>query len=191
MDVSKKATAELPTRYGNFLIHVYHGRDGKEHLALVKGIVKNNTLVRMQSECLTGEVLHSKRCDCQEQLRQALQKIGREEHAVLLYLRQEGMGIGLANKIKAYALQDKGMDHVDANKQLGFHVDEREYAVGAAILKEMNVSAVRLMTNNPLKVAGLQQHGIVVTERIPMVVKPTKYTKKYLQTKKEKLGHFI
>ncbi|MBI4440118.1 GTP cyclohydrolase II [Candidatus Woesearchaeota archaeon] len=190
--ILRSAEAFLPTPYGDFKVIVYECDDRHEHLALIKGGVKGkaNVLVRVHSECLTGDVLSSKRCDCHRQLVASLGIIGKQD-GVLLYLRQEGRGIGLLNKIKAYALQDKGMDTVDANIHLGFKADERDYRIGAAILKDLGITSISLLTNNPGKVSELESNGINIGERVPLPVKPTEYTKKYLDTKKKKLGHIF
>ena len=191
MQIKKEAEANLPTKYGNFRVYVYEsGSD--HHIALVSGDIKNkkDVLVRVHSECLTGEVFQSKRCDCRAQLEKAMKIIGKEG-GVLLYLRQEGRGLGLVNKIKAYALQDKGMDTVEANEQLGFKADERDYTIGAKILADFGLSTIRLLTNNPKKIEGLENYGLKIVERILLIIEPNKHTEKYLKTKREKLGHLI
>lgn len=188
------AIAELPTRFGSFqVVAFYNNRDDKEHAAFVHGDVVDaeDVPVRLHSECLTGDAIGSLRCDCRDQLESALQKIGQMDKGILLYMRQEGRGIGLINKIRAYGLQDYGFDTVEANVALGFRDDEREYSVAAHMLDSLRVKSVRLMTNNPRKIANLTQHGIVVTERIPHVIPPNAHNRFYLETKAAKSGHLI
>jgi 3,4-dihydroxy 2-butanone 4-phosphate synthase/GTP cyclohydrolase II len=190
--VEKIAWAYLPTEFGEFTIHAYRSLiDGKEHIALVRGDVaeKENVLVRVHSECLTGDVFGSRKCDCGQQMRQALRQIAEESAGVLVYLRQEGRGIGLGNKIKAYHLQDRGLDTVEANRQLGFKEDLREYGIGVQILKDLGLSTIRILTNNPKKLVGIEAYGVKIVEQLPILVSPNEYNYDYLKTKKEKLGH--
>jgi 3,4-dihydroxy 2-butanone 4-phosphate synthase/GTP cyclohydrolase II len=192
--VSRMATTVLPTRHGSFKALLYHSQvDQKHHLALVKGEIGPDepVLVRVHSECLTGDALGSLRCDCGAQLERALARISQEGKGVLLYIRQEGRGIGLANKIRAYELQDQGFDTVEANEKLGFKPDLRDYGVGAQILVDLGVSQLRLMTNNPRKIVGLEGYGLRVVERVPLLTRPTAANLGYLETKREKLGHLI
>ena len=192
--VQKIAVAKLPTEHGEFEIHAYHSLvDNKEHIALVKGSVsgQKNVLVRVHSECLTGDVFGSLRCDCGEQVRQALRRLDQEGRGVFLYIRQEGRGIGLGNKIKAYHLQDKGFDTVEANKRLGFKEDLREYGIGAQILKDLGLSTIRILTNNPKKIVGLESYGLKIIEQIPLAIEPNPHNYHYLLAKKEKMGHTI
>jgi len=192
--IRKISTARLPTEYGKFDIIVYQSiLDEKVHVVLKKGKVinKQNVLVRVHSQCLTGDVFKSLRCDCGQQLSKALKMIKDEGRGVLLYMEQEGRGIGLSNKLKAYRLQDKGLDTVEANIELGFSADLRDYGIGAQILVDLGLSTIRLLTNNPRKIVGLEGYGLKVTERVPIVVKPHKENIKYLQTKRDKLSHLI
>jgi GTP cyclohydrolase II len=189
-----EAVADLPTRFGRFeIIAFWNNRDGKEHIALVHGDVlgADDVLTRLHSECLTGDALGSLRCDCRDQLGVALQRIAAERRGVLLYLRQEGRGIGLLNKIRAYALQDEGLDTVDANVALGFRDDERDYAVAAHMLASLTLRSVRLLTNNPRKVEELSRHGINVSGRVPHVIPANEHNRFYLETKASRSGHFI
>jgi 3,4-dihydroxy 2-butanone 4-phosphate synthase/GTP cyclohydrolase II len=193
--VRQIATAKLPTDFGDFQLHAYESLlDGETHVALVRGEIADGTdvMVRVHSKCLTGDVFHSGRCDCGSQLHAAMQRIATEERGVLLYLNQEGRGIGLANKIRAYELQDQGFDTVEANERLGFKPDQRDYGIGAQILGDLGVRTMRLLTNNPRKFIGLQGYGLSVSESIPLEIAPsTEFTRKYLKTKKDKLGHTL
>ena len=186
--------AELPTRFGDFhIVAFYNNKDGKEHAAIVKGDVTNSEdiPVRLHSECLTGDALGSLRCDCRDQLESALTIIGKMEKGIVLYLRQEGRGIGFTNKIRAYGLQDYGMDTVEANLALGFRDDERDYAVAAHMLMSLQVKSIRLMTNNPKKINDLVRYGVKVNGRIPHIIPPNEHNEFYLRTKAEKSGHLI
>jgi len=192
--VTKVAEADLPTDYGPFRIHGFESMIDKEtHLALVCGEIGqgDDVLVRVHSKCLTGDVFHSARCDCGSQLEAALQQIARAGRGVLLYLNQEGRGIGLANKLRAYALQDQGLDTVEANERLGFKADQRDYGIGAQILRSLGVSSMRLLTNNPRKFVGLQGYGLSISETLPLEIPASATTRKYLKVKKEKLGHHL
>jgi GTP cyclohydrolase II len=192
-NVIELASANFPTRFGDFTVHAFCDTEKKEHLALVKGDVtgKENVPVRIHSECLTGDSLGSLRCDCREQLEYSLQYIGAQERGVFLYLRQEGRGIGLGNKIKAYQLQDAGLDTVEANIHLGFDEDLRDYTVAAEMLKMLGVGSVVLLTNNPAKLKDLKENGICVTGRVPVIIKPNRYNTEYLKTKEKKLNHLL
>jgi 3,4-dihydroxy 2-butanone 4-phosphate synthase/GTP cyclohydrolase II len=188
------ATAKLPTEFGDFEIHAYEDlSSGDEHVALVLGEIGDGhgVLVRVHSSCLTGDVFHSSRCDCGPQLHTAMDRIAAEGRGVILYLNQEGRGIGLANKIRAYALQDEGYDTVEANERLGFDADQREYGLGVRILSDLGVRSMRLLTNNPRKRAGVETHGMSVSELLPIEIPASEFTRRYLQTKKEKLGHLL
>jgi 3,4-dihydroxy 2-butanone 4-phosphate synthase/GTP cyclohydrolase II len=190
--VRKVAEADLPTEHGPFRIHGYQsGIDGETHVALVCGQIGDgdNVLVRVHSKCLTGDVFHSARCDCGPQLESAMQRIAREGRGVLLYLNQEGRGIGLANKLKAYALQDQGFDTVEANERLGFKADQRDYGIGAQILRDLGIRTMRLLTNNPRKFVGLQGYGLAVASTLPLEIPASDTTRRYLKVKKDKLGH--
>lgn len=192
--VEKVSVVDFPTRYGEFKLHLYRSDiDDHHHMAVVKGDVvgKKDVLLRVHSQCLTGDVFGSARCDCGDQLAHAMTMIEKEGLGVLLYMRQEGRGIGLANKIKAYNLQDKGRDTVEANEELGFKADLRDYGIGAQILKDLGLTTIRIITNNPRKLVGLEGHGLKVTNRVPIQVSPTKYNLRYLQTKRDKLGHLL
>lgn len=185
------AATQLPTRYGPFQMSVYRGQAAEEHVALTVGVIDSATplLVRLHSECLTGDIFGSARCDCGEQLDESLRQLQREGRGVLLYLRQEGRGIGLTNKIRAYHLQDQGYDTVDANRALGLPDDERDYHDAAAILHDIGITRVRLLTNNPLKIAGLEAQGITVVERVPLHIAPNTVNARYIRTKQERMGH--
>jgi 3,4-dihydroxy 2-butanone 4-phosphate synthase / GTP cyclohydrolase II len=192
--VRQVAVVRLPTDSGEFLAYGYESLlDGEQHLALVKGDVagKEDVLVRGHSECLTGDVFHSHRCDCGQQLKAALDRIQEEGLGVLLYMAQEGRGIGLLNKLRAYELQEQGLDTVEANVELGFAPDMRDYGIGAQILVDLGLTSIRLMTNNPRKLVGLEAYGLTISERVPLEVKPTGDNVQYLRAKKEKLGHIL
>jgi GTP cyclohydrolase II len=188
------AVADLPTKFGTFhIVGFWNDRDGKDHVAIVKGdpFGKSDVPVRLHSECLTGDALGSLRCDCRDQLTSALQAIGEQETGMVLYLRQEGRGIGLLNKLRAYGLQDEGLDTVEANVALGFRDDERDYGIAAHILELLQVRSIRLMTNNPKKVEGLRDLGVDVSGRIPHVIPANEYNQSYLETKALRSGHLI
>ncbi len=192
--VERVLETTLPTRWGNFQLHLYRSDiDDHHHLALVKGDIKGkaDVLVRVHSQCLTGDVFGSARCDCGPQLDKAMEIIEKEGTGVLLYMRQEGRGIGLVNKLKAYVLQDNGRDTVEANEELGFKADLRDYGIGAQILEDLGLSTIRIITNNPRKVVGLGGHGLKITGRVPVQIEPCKYNKRYLETKRDKLGHLL
>ena len=193
-DVEYRASARLPTRYGEFQCRLYEDRrHGLEHIALVLGDVANggSVLVRAHSECFTGDVMTSLRCDCGPQLHLALERIGEEGRGVLLYLRQEGRGIGLRNKLRAYELQDTGLDTVEANERLGFPADMREYSSAAHMLLDLGIREIRLLTNNPGKLAGFERYGIALRERVPLIIQPEPENQAYLETKREKMGHLF
>lgn len=195
LDIRHRATsARLPTRYGEFTAHVYDdGGSGMHHVALALGSIDEGepVLTRVHSECLTGDVLGSLRCDCGPQLNLALERIAEQQRGLLLYLRQEGRGIGLFNKVSAYALQDQGLDTVEANEHLGFPADARDYDAAVSILHDLGVTEVRLLTNNPRKLDALRRSGVQVVERVPLVVPPTTDSEGYLRTKQVKLGHLF
>ena len=192
--VEKVEEVDLPTAYGHFRLSMYKSRvTGLEHLALVKGKVDDGepVLVRVHSECFTGDVLGSERCDCGPQLHAAMEAVEREGRGAVLYMRQEGRGIGLEQKLHAYHLQEKGMDTVEANVALGFAPDLRDYGEGAQILADLGIRKVRLLTNNPCKVKGLDGYGIEIAERVPIVIPPNAYDRRYMETKRTKMGHIL
>lgn len=186
--------ANLPSQFGDFQIcALISPCDEKEHTAIIKGDIvgKENVLVRAHSECLTGDVMGSKRCDCREQLLESLKRIQHEGEGVLLYLRQEGRNIGLTEKIKAYALQDQGLDTIEANIALGWQPDQRDYGVAAHILRSLGVKSIRLLTNNPDKVKQLSKHGVIIKERVPLIIQTNEHNREYLETKAKKTGHLL
>jgi 3,4-dihydroxy 2-butanone 4-phosphate synthase/GTP cyclohydrolase II len=192
--VRRVAEARMPTPFGDFRIIGYENQvDQREHVALVKGEIsgKTDVMVRMHSECLTGDVFHSLRCDCGQQLHAAMKRIAAEGAGAVVYLRQEGRGIGLANKLLAYALQDEGQDTVEANESLGFKPDPRDFGIGAQILLDLGLSSIRILTNNPRKIVGLEGYGLTVSGREPIQIEPTDHNREYLATKREKLGHLL
>ena len=192
--VEKIEAIRLPTEYGDFTLHLYEDKfDNSTHLALTMGsyTTQDSVLVRVHSECLTGDVFQSQRCDCGEQLEMAMHQISENKSGIIVYLRQEGRGIGLKHKIKAYKLQEKGMYTVEANNKLGFSADLRDYGVGAQILKDLDATKLTIMTNNPKKLIGLEGHGLTIVDRKPIKIPPKKKNKKYLETKKNKLGHIL
>ena len=192
--VKVEAVADLPSRFGTFrIVAFWNNRDREEHIAMVRGnaMGAEDLPTRLHSECLTGDVLGSLRCDCRDQLEAALRTLGSSDHGLILYMRQEGRGIGLTNKLRAYALQDRGLDTVDANLALGFRDDERDYAIAAHMLASLNVASVRLMTNNPDKILQLEKHGVQVTGRIPHIMPATEQNRFYLETKAARSGHHI
>jgi 3,4-dihydroxy 2-butanone 4-phosphate synthase / GTP cyclohydrolase II len=190
--VERTVTVRLPTAYGEFTAVAFREKlTGKTHVALVRGNVEGaeNVLVRVHSECLTGDVFHSLRCDCGEQLEQALSQIGAEERGVLLYMAQEGRGIGLLSKLKAYELQENGLDTVEANIELGFPADARDWGIGNQILADLGLTTIRILTNNPKKITGLEGFGLTVVEQVPIETSPNAENRRYLETKRDKLGH--
>ena len=192
--IRKEAESNLNTEYGKFQVHIYTSLiDYKEHIALTMGNVKEsgNNMVRVHSECMTGDVFGSSHCDCGAQLDKAMQMIAENQAGVLLYMRQEGRGIGLANKIKAYKLQEEGLDTIEANHKLGFKMDLRDYGIGAQILADLGLTEFELLTNNPKKIVGLEGHGLKITKRIPIEIRSNPLNHKYLTTKKRKMGHLL
>ena len=185
---------KLPTKYGHFeLVPFQEKKNGLEHMALVKGHFNTNDIIltRIHSACATGDLFGSLKCDCGEQLIQAIKEIEKKGKGIIIYLQQEGRGIGLMNKMKAYKLQEGGMDTIEANLHLGFSADEREYQIGAEILKSLHIKKVKLLTNNPEKITGLTQNGIQIVERIPLIIQPNPFNLKYLSTKKKQMGHLL
>ncbi|HLP76308.1 MAG TPA: bifunctional 3,4-dihydroxy-2-butanone-4-phosphate synthase/GTP cyclohydrolase II [Candidatus Paceibacterota bacterium] len=192
--IERVEVVKMPTDYGDFNLHLYRSKlDGQNHLALVHGDVagKKNVLVRVHSECLTGDVFGSRRCDCGPQLHHAMKQIADAGAGVLVYMRQEGRGIGLAPKIKAYKLQEEGYDTVEANQKLGYGMDLREYGLGAQILADLGLKTIRLLTNNPKKIVGLEGHGLKITQQVPIRSQPNPHNARYLETKKKKMGHLL
>lgn len=191
--IERGVEADLPTEYGHFKIIPFRQKNGLEHVALIKGTWEHDepVLVRMHSSCATGDIFASKRCDCGEQLHKSMQLIEKEGKGAIVYLSQEGRGIGLMNKIAAYKLQEEGLDTVDANIHLGFKPDLRDYGVGAQILRELNIGKIRLLTNNPVKRVGLEGYGLEIVENVPIEIVPNEYNEKYLHTKKERMGHTL
>ena len=191
MDIEKLPKSKLPMPWGEFNVIGFTDHDGEEHLAIYLGDISENPLLRIHSQCLTGDALFSLRCDCGPQLAMALEKIASDGNGIVIYMAQEGRGIGLINKIKAYELQDQGMNTAEANEKLGFAADEREYVFCAEILNSLGISSVRLMTNNPSKIKGLEDAGIKVSERIAIQAKPTDENKEYLKVKSKYMGHML
>jgi len=185
---------KMPTDYGDFNLHLYRSKvDGQNHLAFVRGDIvgRKNVLVRVHSECLTGDVFGSRRCDCGPQLHQAMRQVADAGCGVIVYMRQEGRGIGLAPKIQAYKLQEQGYDTVEANEKLGYGMDLREYGLGAQILVDLGLKTIRLLTNNPKKLVGLEGYGLKIVEQVPIRVKPNPHNERYLKAKREKMGHLL
>jgi 3,4-dihydroxy 2-butanone 4-phosphate synthase/GTP cyclohydrolase II len=192
--VERVEVVKMPTAYGDFDLYLYRSNlDGQHHLAMIKGDVagKKNVLVRVHSECLTGDVFGSRRCDCGPQLHHAMRQIAAEGRGVIVYMRQEGRGIGLPSKIKAYKLQERGYDTVEANLKLGYGMDLREYGLGAQILVDLGLKTISLLTNNPRKVVGLEGYGLEIVEQLPIKIRPNPHNAKYLETKRKKLGHLL
>ena len=192
--IKQLATANLPTKHGDFKVYAFEEvNNKKEHLALVMGDIdeRQPTLVRVHSRCLTGDVFSSLRCDCQDQLNLAMEMIADHGSGVIIYLNQEGRDIGIADKIRSYHLQDQGMDTVDANVKLGYKADERDYQVGAEILRELGASQIELLTNNPAKIGGLEKFGLAIVKRVPLIIQPNNHNRRYLSTKRDKLGHLL
>ncbi|MBU2652505.1 MAG: bifunctional 3,4-dihydroxy-2-butanone-4-phosphate synthase/GTP cyclohydrolase II [Bacteroidetes bacterium] len=192
--VERIETVDFPTEYGNFMLHLYKSDiDDHYHVALVKGDVagKDDVLVRVHSSCVTGDIFGSCRCDCGQQLHAAMRRVENEGAGVVLYMTQEGRGIGFANKIRAYKLQEQGIDTVEANERLGFKPDLREYGIGAQILADLGLSKIRLLTNNPKKIIGLKGYGLEIVDRVPLEIEPGKFNSRYLQTKRDKMGHIL
>ncbi len=192
--IKRAIIVDLPTAFGNFQLALYtNNLDEKEHLAIIKGHIDtlDNPLVRIHSECFTGDVLHSLRCDCGDQLHIALAQIEKAQAGVIIYLRQEGRGIGLLNKLRSYQLQQQGIDTYDANIQLGFDADLRDYSIAALILKDLHVSKIKIMTNNPQKISQLEANGIIISSREPLITNPVRENIDYINTKKNKFGHYL
>ncbi|TXH60332.1 MAG: GTP cyclohydrolase II [Bacteroidia bacterium] len=192
--IKRAIIVDLPTTFGNFQLALYtNNLDKKEHLAIIKGDIDtlDNSLVRIHSECFTGDVLHSLRCDCGDQLRIALMQIEKAQAGIIIYLRQEGRGIGLLNKLRSYQLQQQGIDTYDANIQLGFAADLRDYSIAALILKDLHVSKIKIMTNNPQKISQLEANGIIISSREPLITNPVCENIDYINTKKNKFGHYL
>lgn len=189
--IKKVAQTHLPTKYGKFILSVYKDNEEKEHVVMEVGDIQDPVLVRLHSSCVTGDIFGSLKCDCGEQLEESMRMIQKEKSGLILYLNQEGRGIGLTNKIKAYALQEKGYDTVEANKKLGLPIDARDYKIAAEILKDFGVSQVRILSNNPDKDEQLVQYGITVVERVPLEIQPHDENREYLRVKKEKMRHIL